>query len=156
MERDGERRWTNKPLEANHRISIGFATVSALKVLSKGNSVVVRVVELDVCEDLREYNISRDFSFFSFRFSLFFWYCGQSTVGIPHFVQVRLEGTRTVIWCMKFPFLVQVIGGPSRGEMLLHIVYESVHDLAFGSGPSVKVLCRAEESNGRLEGRKPS
>lgn len=70
-----ERRWTNKPLEANHRIGIGFATVSALKVLSKGNSVVVRVVELDVCEDLREYNISREFSFlflFIFHFS-FFW-----------------------------------------------------------------------------------
>lgn len=77
MERDGERRWTNKPLEANHRISIGFATVSALKVLSKGNSVVVRVVELDVCEDLREYNISRDFSFFSFHYSFFFWYYSQ-------------------------------------------------------------------------------
>lgn len=57
---------------------------------------------------------------------------------------------------MKFPFLVQVIGGPSHGEMLLHVVYESVHDLAFGSGPSVKVLCRAEESNGRLEGSKQS
>lgn len=95
-------------------------------------------------------------SFFIFHFSFFIWYCGQSTVGIPHFVQVRLEGTRTVVWCMKFPFLVQVIGGPSHGEMLLHIVYESVHDLAFGSGPSVKVLCRAEESNGRLEGRKQS
>lgn len=54
MERDGERRWTNKPLEADHRIGIGFTTMSALKVLSKGNSVVVRVVELDVCEDLRE------------------------------------------------------------------------------------------------------
>lgn len=75
--RDGERRWTNKPLEANHRIGIGFATVSALKVLSKGNSVVVRVVELDVCEDLREYNISRDFLFFFFSFFIFhfsfFW-----------------------------------------------------------------------------------
>lgn len=59
IERDGERRWTNKPLEANHRISIGFTTVSALKVLSKGNSVVVRVVELDVCEDLRERDFSR-------------------------------------------------------------------------------------------------
>lgn len=65
MERDGERRWTNKPLEANHRISIGFATVSALKVLSKGNSVVVGVVELDVCEDLRERDFSREFSFLS-------------------------------------------------------------------------------------------
>lgn len=95
-------------------------------------------------------------SFLSFLIFHFFGYHGQSTVGIPHFVQVRLEGTRTVIWCMKFPFLVQVIDGPSHGEMLLHIVYESVHDLAFGSGPSVKVLCRAEESNGRLEGRKPS
>lgn len=81
MERGhGERRWTNKPLEANHRISIGFATVSALKVLSKGNSVVVRVVELDVCEDLREYNISRDFSFFSFHFSFCFWYYSQVRV----------------------------------------------------------------------------
>lgn len=156
MERDGDRRWTNKPLEANHRIGIGFATVSALEVLSKGNSVVVRVVELDVCEDLRERDFSREFSFlflFIFHFS---GYHGQSTVGIPHFVQLRLEGTRTVVWCMKFPFLVQVIGGPSHGEMLLHVVYESVHDLAFGSGPSVKVLCRAEESNGRLEGRKQS
>lgn len=73
MERDGERRWTNKPLEANHRISIGFATVSALKVLSKGNSVVVRVVELDVCEDLRERDFSREFSFpFLFFFFSFF------------------------------------------------------------------------------------
>lgn len=66
--RDGERRWTNKPLEANHRIGIGFATVSALKVLSKGNSVVVRVVELDVCEDLRERDFSREFSFLFFSF----------------------------------------------------------------------------------------
>lgn len=76
MGRDGERRWTNKPLEANHRISIGLTTVSALKVLSKGNPVVVRVVELDVCEDLREYNMSREFSFFLsffiFHFA-FFW-----------------------------------------------------------------------------------
>lgn len=80
MERDGERRWTNKPLEANHRISIGFTTVSALEVLSKGNSVVVRVVELDVCEDLREYNISRDFPFFSFHYSFFFWYYSQMRV----------------------------------------------------------------------------
>lgn len=151
MGRDGERRWTNKPLEANHRIGIGFATVSALEVLSKGNSVVVRVVELDVCEDLREYNISRDFSFlFLFSFGTIVKWAS------PHFVQVRPEGTRTVVWCMEFPFLVQVIDGPSHGEMLLHIVYESVHDLAFGSGPGVKVLCRAEESNGRLEGRKQS
>lgn len=96
------------------------------------------------------------FFFFHFSFFIFFGYHGQSTVGIPHFVQVRLEGTRTVVWCMKFPFLVQVIDGPGHGEMLLHIVYESVHDLAFGSGPGVKVLCRAEESNGRLEGRKQS
>lgn len=102
-------------------------------------------------ETLAEY-----FLFFFFSFFIFLGYHGQITVGIPHFVQVRLEGTRTVVWCMKFPFLVQVIGGPSHGEMLLHVVYESVHDLAFGSGPSVKVLCRAEESNGRLEGRKQS
>lgn len=72
MERDGERRWKNKPLEANHRIGIGFTTVSALKVLSKGNSVVVRVVELDVCEDLRERDFSREFSFlFLFIFHFF-------------------------------------------------------------------------------------
>lgn len=100
--------------------------------------------------------LAENFLFFFFSFFIFLGYHGQSTVGIPHFVQVRLEGTRTVVWCMEFPFLVQVIGGPSHGEMLLHVVYESVHDLAFGSGPSVKILCRAEESNGRLEGRKQS
>lgn len=92
----------------------------------------------------------------SFLFIIHFAFGTIVKWGSPHFVQVRLEGTRTVIWCMKFPFLVQVIDGPSHGEMLLHVVYESVHDLAFGSGPSVKVLCRAEESNGRLEGRKQS